>query len=106
EAAIAASDAHITALLQATEAFASDRSGAAYVRLPAAVRQLTDFDRGRLTPAQRASLDIGNQAAATLSESRGRLAKLFPLVTAIERGQTAEIIRQLVGATAAITPFD
>jgi hypothetical protein len=106
EAAIAASDAHIAVLLQATEAFASDRSGAAYVRLAAAVRQLSDFDRGRLTPAQRASLDIGNQAVVTLSESRGRLAKLFPLVTAIENGQTAQIGRQLVGATAAITPFD
>lgn len=106
EDAIKASDARIAALMQATVMFAGDRSAAAYLRVADAVKQLTDFDRGRLTPAQHASFDTANQAAATLSESRGRLARLFPLVTAIEKGQTAEIARPLVDATAAITPFD
>lgn len=103
-AAMEASDAHIAALLQATATFAGDRSGAAYIRLADASKQLTEFDRNRLTPAQRESFGIANQAAVTLSEGRGRLAKLFPLVAA--GGQTAENARQLVAATAAITPFD
>jgi hypothetical protein len=105
-AAIAASDARIAALLGSTETFASDRSGTAHIRLAAAVRELTDFDRSRLNPSERASFDIANRAAATVSEGRGRLAKLFPLVTAIEHGQTADKVRTLVEATAAITPFD
>jgi hypothetical protein len=99
-----ASDAHIAALLQATAIFAGDRSGASYIRLADASKQLTAFDRDRLTPAQRESFGIANQAAVTLSEGRGRLAKLFPLVAG--GGQTAENARQLVAATAAITPFD
>jgi hypothetical protein len=103
---IAASDARITALLRATETFAGDRSGAAHIQLAAAAKNLTDFDRGRLTPAQRASFDVANQAAVTVSDGRGRLAKLFPLMTTIEHGQTPENVRRLVEATAAITPFD
>ena len=105
-AAKEASDAHIAALLQATATFAGDRSGAAYIRLADASKQLTEFDRNRLTPAQRESFGIASQAAATLSEARGRLAKLFPLVAAVNRGQTADNARHLVAATAAITPFD
>ena len=69
-------------------------------------KQLTDFDRGRLTPGQRASLDTANQALATLNESRTRLAKLAPLLATMQAGQTAEMAQRLVAATAAITPFD
>jgi hypothetical protein len=70
------------------------------------MRQLSDFDRGRLTPGQRASLDAGNRALATLNESRTRLSKLAPLLATMQAGQNSEMRQRLVGATAAITPFD
>ena len=102
---VAASDAHIAALVAVTEALAGDRSGAAYLRLADAMKQLTDFDRGRLTPGQRASVDTADRALATLNESRTRLARLSPLLAA-QAGQTPEMTQRLVAATAAITPFD
>jgi hypothetical protein len=102
---VVSSDAHITALVAVTDAFASDQSGAVYLRLADTMKQLTDFDRGRLTAGQRASLDAANKALAILNESRSRLAKLAPLVAA-QAGQTAEMAQRLVAATAAITPFD
>jgi hypothetical protein len=103
---VAASDAHIAALVAVTEALAGDQSGATYLRVGDAMRQLSDFDRGRLTPGQRASLDAGNRALATLNESRTRLSKLAPLLAAMQAGQNAEMGQRLVAATAAITPFD
>jgi hypothetical protein len=103
---VAASDGHIAALVAVTEAFANDQSAAAYLRLADTMRQLTDFDRGRLTAGQRASLDAANQALATLNESRARLARLAPLLAAMQGGQTPEMAQRLVAATAAITPFD
>lgn len=102
---VASSDAHIAALVAVTEALAGDRSGAVYLRLADTMKQLTDFDRGRLTTGQRASLDAADKALATLNESRARLAKLAPLLAA-QAGQTAEMAQRLVAATAAITPFD
>jgi hypothetical protein len=77
---VAASDAHIAALVAVTEALAGDQSGAVYLRIADAMRQLSDFDRGRLTPGQRVSLDAANRALATLNESRTRLARLAPLL--------------------------
>jgi hypothetical protein len=103
---IADSDAHIAALVEATDAFASDQSGAVYLRLADAMRQLSDFDRSRLTPGQRASLDADTQALATSNGSRDRLAKLAPLLAAAQPGQTSDMAKQLFAATAAITPFD
>jgi hypothetical protein len=103
---VASSDAHIAALVAVTEALAGDQSGATYLRLADAMKQLSDFDRGRLTPGQRASLDAGNRALATLNESRTRLARLAPLLATMQAGQNAEMGQRLVAATAAITPFD
>jgi hypothetical protein len=103
---VASSDAHIAALVAVTGALASDQSGATYLRLADAMRQLSDFDRGRLTPGQRASLDAGNRALATLNESRTRLARLAPLLAAAQAGPNAEMGQRLVAATVAITPFD
>jgi hypothetical protein len=103
---VASSDAHIAALVAVTEAIAGDQSGAAYLQLADAMRQLTDFDRGRLSAGQRASLDAANQALATLNESRTRLARLAPLLAATQPGQTPEMAQRLVAATATITPFD
>jgi hypothetical protein len=103
---LATSDRHIRELLQATEVFTVDRSGAVYVRLSEALKQLTDFDRQRLSREHQAALDTAQQALATLSESRTRLAKLFPLLTALQNNQTGQIKQQLVEVTAAITPFD
>jgi hypothetical protein len=103
---VASSDAHIAALVAVTEALAGDQSGATYVRLADAMKQLSDFDRGRLTPGQRASLDAGNRALATLNESSMRLSKIAPLLATMQAGQNAEMGQRLVAATAAITPFD
>lgn len=103
---VAASDGHIAALVAVTEAFANDQSAAVYLRLADAMKQLTDFDRGRLTAGQRASLDAANLAVATLNESRTRLARLAPLLATMQAGQSPEIAQRLVAATAAITPFD
>ncbi|MGP0092327.1 MAG: hypothetical protein ACLPKB_20555 [Xanthobacteraceae bacterium] len=103
---VASSDAHIAALVAVTEALAGDQSGAVYLRLADAMKQLTDFDRGRLTPGQRASLDASNRALATLNASRTRLAKLAPLLAAMQAGQTQEMAQRLVAATAAVTSFD
>jgi hypothetical protein len=105
-AQLAASDTHIAALVAVAEAIANDRSPGAYLRLGDVMRDLTDFDRGRLTTGQRASLDIANQALATLNESRTRLARLTPLLAALQAGPTAAMTQQLVATTAAITPFD
>jgi hypothetical protein len=103
---VASSDAHIAALVAVTGVLAGDQSGATYLRLADVMRQLSDFDRGRLTPGQRSSLDAGNRALATLNESRTRLARLAPLLATIQAGQNAEMGQRLVAATAAITPFD
>jgi hypothetical protein len=103
---VASSDTHIAALVAVSEALAGDQSGAVYLRLADAMKQLTDFDRGRLTAGQRASLDAGNRALATLNESRTRFAKLGPLLATLQAGQTPEIAQRLVAATAAITAFD
>jgi len=103
---VAASDGHIAGLVAVTEALANDQSAAVYLRLADVMKQLTDFDRGRLTAGQRASLDAASQALATLNESRTRLARLAPLLGAMQLGQTPEMAQRLVAATAAITPFD
>jgi hypothetical protein len=103
---VASSDAHIAALVAVTQSFATDQSAAVYLRLADATKELTDFDRGRLTPGQRASLDTANQALASLNESRTRLGRLAQLLAMIQAGQTAEMAQRLVAATAAITPFD
>jgi hypothetical protein len=103
---VAASDGHIAALVAVTEAFANDQSAAVYLRIADAMKQLTDFDRGRLTAGQRASLEAANQALATLNESRTRLARLAPLLATMQPGQTPEMAQRLVAATAAITHFD
>lgn len=103
---VAASDGHIGALVAVTEALANNQSAAVYLRLADTMKQLTDFDRGRLTAGQRASLDAANQALATLNESRTRLARLAPLLAAMQPGQAPEMTQRLVAATAAITPFD
>jgi hypothetical protein len=102
---LAASDARIRIFSDAAAAF-GDGSVAAHIQITDAAKQLTDFDRGRLTPAQQVSLEIANQAAKNLRESRARLAKLGPLLAALPNGQTAQLVQQLVDATAAITPFD
>jgi hypothetical protein len=103
---LAASDGHIAALVAVTEALANDQSAAVYLRLADVMKQLTDFDRGRLSAGQRASLEAANQALATLNESRTRLARLAPLLAAMQPGQTPEMAQRLVAAAAAITPFD
>jgi hypothetical protein len=103
---VTSSDAHIAAMVAVTQAFATDQSAAVYLRLAETMKQLTDFDRGRLTPGQQASLGTANQALVTLNESRTRLAKLAPLLATMQAGQTPEMARRLVVATAAITPFD
>jgi hypothetical protein len=77
-----------------------------WLRLADAMKQLTDFDRGRLTAGQRASLDAANRALATLNVSRTRLARLAPLLATMPAGQSPEMAQRLVAATAAITPFD
>jgi hypothetical protein len=102
---LTASDARITALVAGAEAIANDKSAGVYLRLGETMRQLTEFDRSRLTAGQRASLDIASQALATLNESRTRLARLPPLVAAAQGG-TIEMMQRLATATAAITPFD
>jgi hypothetical protein len=103
---VTSSDAHIAALVEVTQAFATDRSPAIYPRIAEAAKQLTDFDRGRLTAGQQVSLDTANQALATLNESRTRLSRLAPLLATMQAGQSAEMAQRLVAATAAITPFD
>ena len=93
-------------MVAATDALAGDQSGGVYLRVADAMKQLTDFDRSRLTRGQTASLDAGTHALANLNESRGRLAKLGPLLAAVQPGQAPELAQRLVAATAGITPFD
>jgi hypothetical protein len=103
---LAASDGRIRELLQATAVFSTDHSGAVYIRLSEALKPLTDFDRIRLTREHPVALESANQAMGTLSESRTRLAKLFPLLSALRTTQTNQLRQQLMEVTAAITPFD
>jgi hypothetical protein len=103
---ITESDVHISGLLKAVDDFNNDRSAALLLALVDVQKALTDFDRERLRNTHQNALDAADLALRSLSESRTRLAKLFPIVTAAEGGLNAPIGRQLVETTAAITVFD
>ena len=77
--------------------------------LSSARRCIETADRFRPRPADSGATRFARYrepGARDLEESRSRLAKLAPLLAAMQAGQTAENAQRLVAATAAITPFD
>ena len=103
---IAGSDARIATVLSATAAFVADDSAAAQVTLADGMMRLTDFDRGRLTDAQRHALEVGSQAVSQLSASRARLARLTDIVQRTRNASTPQLAQQLLDAATAVSAFD
>ena len=79
---------------------------AAYLRAANALRGITDFDRGRMTPDQAHLVAEADAAATKVGESRGRLAALSGLLVAAQSGATPDSMQQLIDGVARITAFD
>jgi hypothetical protein len=104
--AVAASDQRLSFLALQTATFGKSSSPADALRVVDALTKITDLDRARSNGSRQQTLAAAEAADQAVLGSRAKLSRLSEVVSAAENAQTPDKERDLVGAVAAVTPFD
>jgi hypothetical protein len=104
--AVAASDQRLASLARQTEAFERSGSPADALGVVAALNEITDLDRARSSGSRQQTLAAAEAANQSVTSSRAKLSRLSEAVGMAENAPMPDSERNLVGAVAAVTPFD
>ena len=105
-AAVAASDQRLASLARQTATFERSSSPADALGVVDALNEITDLDRARSSGSRQQTLAAAEAANQSVTNSRAKLSRLSQAVGVAENAPMPDSERDLVGAVAAVTPFD